>query len=118
MNTQETTGFICKFFAHPFPDDLKMHFGQWLTSDYQNVDKKDAMCISWEDESAEANEQTLVNLELLHVQIRDLRPRRFRMPAVWQVAAAVSLVVIGSFASYLFMKPTSANNDVNRFEFL
>jgi ferric-dicitrate binding protein FerR (iron transport regulator) len=113
MNTQETTGFIRKFFAHPFPDDLKMRFGQWLTSDYQNEDKKDAMCILWEEESAEANEQTLDDLELLHVKIRDLRPRRFRMPAVWQVVAAVSLVLIGSFASYLFMKPTSANNDVN-----
>jgi transmembrane sensor len=113
MNTQETAGLIRKFFGHPFPNDLKMRFGQWLMRDYLNDDKQDAMRVLWDEESAEADEQTLVDLALLHDQIRNVRPRRFRMPAVWQVAAAVCLFLMGSFASYLFMKPTPANTDVN-----
>lgn len=112
MNTQETINFIRKFFTQPLTKDIKNRFGQWLVDDHRANEKKEAMKMLWAEETAEADTQTLEDLEMIHILMDESSPKHFRINRLLRVAAAIALLITGSLTSYFFLNTKQQNYEV------
>lgn len=108
MNAQQTTRLIRKFFTHPTTNDVKSRFGKWLISNHLNDDKDEVMLTLWEEEVAMANTDTFEDLLLMHDRINKESRKRLLFFRFMKVAAAVSLLLVGSFTSHLLFNSTSS----------
>lgn len=109
MDTQQTNNLIRQFFNSKLTNDLKIKFGYWFVSDHLKADKKEALYALWDEETIEADANTLEDLELMHARIKKISQKSFWLTRFVQVAAAVALLVMGSFASYLFLNSENKN---------
>jgi ferric-dicitrate binding protein FerR (iron transport regulator) len=112
MNSEELSKFIRKFFSHSLTDDIKNRFGQWLISENSSDLKMKAMEEIWLDDSSciKATDETLKDLDSIHLRMNGLLPKRSFIPYFLRVAAAVVLFVTGSLCTYFLLGVTDGKN--------
>jgi len=109
MNAEQISKITRKYFLNTLTDDVKNRFGQWLIGKHFNDEKERAMEELWLEESAHVNAdaQTHMDLDNLHLRMRQSLPKRSKLPRYLRFAAATTLFIMGSFSSFLFLKTTT-----------
>jgi len=116
MNTEEISKITRKYFLNTLTEDVKNRFGRWLIDKYSSDEKEKAMEELWLKESAniDADAQTLLDLDKMHLRMAEILPKRSILPYFLRIAAAIALFITGSFSTYLFLKSSAEKNETVR----